>query len=574
MHIEVSHDNMQRFRRRLEALYPDHVDDALERLRMVFGRYGVGVTRRENIQRWNQKDAVLITYADMVRSDDDTPFEALTRFASQHLKGAIKTIHLLPFSPWTSDDGFSVVNYRQVHPDYGDWKHVDALGQHFELMFDLVLNHCSSESPWFRQFIQGHQPGRNYFVEESPETDLSQVTRPRTSPLLTEYHTRLGESHVWTTFSADQVDLNWKNPDVFFEFLDILLFYISHGSRIVRLDAVAFLWKEIGTTCLHLPETHEVIKLYRDILGVLAPEVLLLTETNVPHEENISYFGDGDEAHMVYNFSLPPLLLHALLRGDTTHLTRWAQSLPVLPGNCTFFNFTASHDGIGVRPLQGILSDQELNFLVKQVQERRGKVNFRKLPDGGEKPYELNITYYSALAETHDVGSPISMDRFMCSQLAAMALRGMPAVYFHSLTATTNYHEGVEQTGANRTINRRKWRERELGKLLHDHESHHHKIFFRYLDALKRRAKLKAFHPNASQEIIDAGPKAFVIKRTSLNQKHRVFCLHNFSDRRLSLDASQVDYRGGRRDLLTDQTVTADQGRIVLEPYQVVWLEA
>ena len=573
MHIEVSHDDMQRFRRRLQLLYPDSVDDAIERLRMVFGRYGVGVNKPENSERWNQRDVVLITYADMVRGEDSTPFEALTRFATQHLRGAIKTIHLLPFCPWTSDDGFSVVNYRQVHPEYGDWKHVDALGQHFELMFDLVLNHCSSESPWFRQFIQGNQPGRNYFIEESPKTDLSRVTRPRTSPLLTNYHTRLGEANVWTTFSADQVDLNWRNPDVFFEFLDILLLYVSHGSRIVRLDAVAFLWKKLGTTCLHLKETHEVIKLFRDILAVLAPQVLLLTETNVPHKENISYFGDGDEAHMVYNFSLPPLLLHALLRGDASHLTKWARSLPSLPGNCTFFNFTASHDGIGVRPLQGILPDRELNFLVEQVQEREGRVNFRHLPDGSAQPYELNITFYSALAEKDSPGSQISMDRFMCSQLAALALKGMPAVYFHSLTATTNYLEGVEQTGANRTVNRRKWHERELHEILHDPESHQRKIFFRYRDILKRRRKLKVFHPNASQEILDLGPKVFVIKRTSLNQKHRVICVHNVSSSHLPLETAALGVGTSCRDLLTDEVMTAENGRLRLEPYRALWLE-
>jgi len=573
MYIEVSHDNMQRFRRRLEALYPECVEDALERLRMVFGRYGVGVTRQENFERWNQKDIVLITYADMVRSDEVCPFEALTRFATRHLQGAIKTIHLLPFCPWTSDDGFSVVDYRQVHPDYGEWKHVDELGRHFELMFDLVLNHCSSQSPWFRQFIQGNQPGRNYFIQESPDTDLSQVTRPRTTPLLTRFNTRLGEAWVWTTFSADQVDLNWKNPDVFFEFLDILLYYIYHGARIVRLDAVAFLWKEIGTTCLHLRQTHEIIKLFRDILTVLAPHVLLLTETNVPHEENISYFGDGDEAHMVYNFSLPPLLLHALLRGDASQLTRWAASLPTLPGNCTFFNFTSSHDGIGVRPLQGLLPDKELDYIVKQVHRRGGKVNFRALPDGSQQPYELNITYYSALADPDHPESPTSMDRFMCSQLAALALKGMPAVYFHCLTATPNDLDGVERTGANRAINRRKWHEREIEDFLTDENSYQRKIFFRYLDALRRRAKLKVFHPNASQEILDLGPKSFVIKRTSLNQKHRVYCVHNFSNRRLLLDAAAFDLRAGRRDLLTDATIKPEKGRLVLKPYQVLWLE-
>lgn len=574
MHIEVSHDDMQRFRRRLTTLYPDHVDAHLERLRMVFGRYGVGVEKPRDLPRWTEKDVALITYADILQADDCPPLAALNRFATEHLKGAIRTIHLLPFYPWTSDDGFSVVDYRQVHPDYGDWKNVDGLGNEFDLMFDVVLNHCSTSSSWFRQFIQGNLPGREYFVEESPDTDLSQVVRPRTSPLLTEFHTRRGEAHVWTTFSADQVDLNWRNPDVFFEFLDIFLLYISHGARILRLDAVAFLWKKIGTNCLHLRQTHEVIKFFRDIFAVLAPHVLVLTETNVPHEENISYFGDGDEAHMVYNFSLPPLLLHALLRGDTTELVKWAQSLPTLPGNCTFFNFTASHDGIGVRPLQGILSREELDFLVGEVERKGGKVSSKSNPDGSTSPYELNITYYSALADAEEPENNTSQDRFMVSQLAALAVRGMPAVYFHSLTATLNHHEGVKESGANRSINRRKWQENELKSALAEENGHHRAIFDRYTDALRRRGELKAFHPNAGMEIIDIGKGGLLIKRVSLDQKQVIHCAHNFRDQDLTIDADNVGLKEAGLDLLTDQNVPVRNGTITLAPYEVRWIVA
>jgi hypothetical protein len=573
MQIFVSQDKIDRFRRRLSLLYPDHVEEALERLLMVMGRYGVGTEPVEESERWNEEDAVLITYADMVRADEGTPLNALTEFANEQLKGAIKTVHLLPCYPWTSDDGFSVVDYRQIHPDYGTWTDVEALGDHFNLMFDLVLNHCSASSSWFKQFIAGHEPGRKYFLDVAEGTDLSAVTRPRTSPVLTPVHTRLGESNVWTTFSADQVDLNWQNPDVFFEFLDIFLLYISKGSRMIRLDAVAFLWKEIGTNCLHLRETHEVIKLFRDIFSLLAPHVLLLTETNVPHEENISYFGDGDEAHMVYNFSLPPLVLHGLLRGDASELTKWALSLPMLPGNCTFFNFTASHDGIGVRPLQGILPDSELRFIVDEVQQRDGRVNFRKMPDGSEVPYELNITYYSALAEPGLPESTTSINRFLCSQLTALALKGMPAVYFHSLTATVNHLEGVERTGANRTINRRKWERRELDDLLANRHSFQRRVFGRYTDALRRRAKLKCFHPNAAQQILDLGKRCFAVKRTSLNQKHITFCLHNYSNDHLELKLADIGINAEQcLDLLTDEELEFEDGKLELEPYKVRWL--
>ncbi|MCB1120747.1 MAG: alpha-amylase, partial [Verrucomicrobiae bacterium] len=351
-------------KRRLHRLYGDQAERCIERFLMMVGAYGVGLNPFPVDELWNERDVVLITYGDSIRKEGEAPLQTLRTFCNRRLKGAIKVVHILPFYPWSSDDGFSVKDYRAVDPELGDWKDVDAFSDDFNLMFDLVANHCSSKSGWFKEYVGGILPFNTYFKEGSPEDDLSDVIRPRTSPLLTKFETRDGPRYVWTTFSADQVDLNWENPDVFFEFLDILLFYISQGARIIRLDAIAFLWKTVGTSCLHLTETHEIVKLYRDILGILAPHVILLTETNVPHEENISYFGQGDEAHMVYQFSLPPLLLHGLLTENPKPLKSWAESLGDIPSGCTFFNFTSSHDGIGVRPLQGLLPDKELDKLV------------------------------------------------------------------------------------------------------------------------------------------------------------------------------------------------------------------
>ncbi|SVD07509.1 uncharacterized protein METZ01_LOCUS360363, partial [marine metagenome] len=304
----------------------------------------------------------------------------------------------------------------------------------FELMFDLVLNHCSAKSPWFKEYVSGIEPGRNYVMEVDEKADLSAVVRPRSTPLLTTFQTRGGERNVWTTFGADQVDLDWTSPDLLFEFLDVIMFYVSMGCRILRLDAVAFLWKKIGTSCLHLPETHEVVKLIRNLLEVVAPDVLILTETNVPHEENVSYFGKGDEAHAVYQFTLPPLLLHGLLRGTAKHLSSWAAQLSSPPRGCHFLNFTASHDGIGVRPLEGILPKQEIWDLAEEVEKKGGFVSMRKLEDGSESPYELNSTFYSALSDPKD--EALGEARFLCSQSVALAMRGIPAVYFHSLCAT------------------------------------------------------------------------------------------------------------------------------------------
>ena len=386
----ISSAKLKAIRRRLVILYGlENADHLLERLYLMIGRYGVGVEGVRKPKGLSQRDAVLITYADMVSNSDESPLVSLREFCIARLKGAISTIHLLPFYPWTSDDGFSVVDYRKVDERNGNWEDISRMSEEFELMFDLVLNHCSSQSPWFKEYVSGIEPGKNYIMEGDDEVDLSAVVRPRSSPLLTQYQTRAGERHVWTTFSADQVDLDWTCPDLLFEFLDIILFYVSCGCRVLRLDAVAFLWKKLGTNCLHLPETHQVIKLIRNFLEIVAPEVLILTETNVPHEENVSYFGKGDEAHAVYQFSLPPLLLHGLLRGTAQHLSEWAQNLAPPPKGCHFLNFTASHDGIGVRPLEGILPNKEILGLAEEVRQKGGFVSMRKLENGDEVIEEM-----------------------------------------------------------------------------------------------------------------------------------------------------------------------------------------
>ncbi|MEO0796502.1 MAG: alpha-amylase family glycosyl hydrolase [Verrucomicrobiota bacterium] len=566
-----------RIKRRLRILYGDQADQLTERLYYLIGRYGIGTQppiKPEN--PWSENDVFLITYADTINKEGEAPLTTLRRFSTEHLKGAINTIHILPFYPWSSDDGFSVIDYREVKEDYGDWKHVEQLGDDFKLMFDLVLNHCSSQSAWFRDFLVGIAPGVDYFHSMDPATDLSEVVRPRTSPLLTETTTRDGGAWIWTTFSADQVDLNWQNPDVLFEFLDILMIYISHGATTVRLDAVAFLWKELGTNCLHLPETHEMVKLLRDFCELVAPHLLIITETNVPHEENVSYFGKNDEAHMVYNFSLPPLLLHGLLTNNSTYLTKWAKSLEYPdPGEGTFFNFTASHDGVGVRPLQGLLPQREFDKLIHTVEDRGGHVSKRTLADGTQSPYELNITYYSALAGRHD-SDGLGGARFLCSQAVALALKGVPAVYFHSLVATPNYHEGVEQTHQPRTINRRKYDEGELMEALGDKNLAQGKVFRRYLQMLRRRSNYQAFHPDGDQKIIDAGRKVFAIERTSPRGNQTIFCVFNFSEEEQTIvnpkDTEVLKNAKKFYDILSGKTHSDGSRGIKLGPYQAKWL--
>lgn len=297
-----------------------------------------------------------------------------------YLQDTITGVHILPFCPYSSDDGFAVIDYLQVSPELGDWQDIEAIAQKFDLMADLVLNHVSSKSTWFEQFKQGIKPGCDYFIEVDPQTDLSAVVRPRSSDLLVEVDTPQGKKYVWATFSADQVDLNYANPDVLIEVLKVILFYVQKGAKYIRLDAVGYLWKCIGTQCIHLPQTHALIKLFREITQMLNPNVAIITETNVPNRENLSYFGNRDEAHLIYNFSLPPLILNALLQGKSDHLKTWMMSMPPAPMGCAYFNFTASHDGIGLRPTEGLLTEDEYETMLKMMQQFGGKISMRKNP--------------------------------------------------------------------------------------------------------------------------------------------------------------------------------------------------
>ena len=573
----LSQTQYAKIRKRLLKLYGSQADGLIERFFMMIGRYGVGLNVAPGKKsKWNESDVVLITYANTIRNDapEDTPLIALKRFCEANLKGATPIIHLLPFYPWSSDDGFSVIDYREVDPESGNWRNVEQLGQSFELMFDYVMNHCSAESAWFKDYVLGIQPARHYFLEMDPDTDLSQVVRPRTSPLLTKTTTREGDTHVWTTFSADQVDLNWQNPDVLFEFFDILFLYISKGARILRLDAVAFLWKELGTSCIHHDNTHEVVRLFRDVIEAVAPDVLILTETNVPHDENISYFGRGNEAHMVYNFSLPPLLLHGLLREDTSYLHEWAKDLSAPPKGCTYFNFTASHDGVGVRPLQGLVPDSELDFLVEQVQSKGGKVSFRSMDDGSQRPYELNITYVSALSEPDD--DEMSIRRVFCSQALAYAFRGMPAVYIHTLLGTPNWQEGFEQTGRNRTLNRRHYGEGEIQEILSDADNVQSKIMDRLVRLLRRRSSHNAFHPDGDMIVHDLGKALFGFTRVAPDKQEVIICIFNFTKEKQSIknpgNTPLLKSVKNFYDIVSGKTLGSGRNGVVLEPYQAMWL--
>ena len=529
-------------------------------------------------RRLTEADSILITYGDQVVEPDRPALASLAEVLDATLNGIISTVHLLPFYPYSSDDGFSVIDYTSVNPGWGDWSDIALVGRNFRLMFDAVINHISARSSWFEGFVNGDPRYAGYFITEDPDTDLSSVTRPRTSPLLTPVETSGGTKYVWTTFSADQIDLNYKSPPLLMEIIEVLLFYVAHGAEFIRLDAIAYMWKEIGTTSVHLPQTHRIIQLFRTILDVVAPNVLIITETNVPHQENISYFGDGqNEAQMVYQFTLAPLILHTFHAGNAAHLQAWAANLETLPETATFFNFIASHDGIGLRPAEGILSTAETQFLVEKTVQHGGQVSYKTNPDGSRSVYELNITLFDALSDPNrDEPESLQIDRFIASQAIMLALVGVPGIYVHSLFGSSNDHVGVEETGRARSINRQKWLRAEVDAVLSNPGARSFRVFQRYVSLLKARAARKAFHPNGRQQIIATPPALFALLRVSIDGQERLLCLHNISDQpqQLELDTSSLSLQPELQDILDGTTVKIEQDRLRLQlpPYGVRWL--
>ena len=516
-----------------------------------------------------ERDAILITYGDQVRAPGALPLQTLADFCVRHVRDVVSGIHILPFFPYSSDDGFAVMDYRAVNPSLGGWDDVAHISEHFRLMFDAVVNHVSAQGEWFQGFLRDDPRYRDYFIVVPDGADVSRVIRPRTLPLLTRFETPSGVKNVWTTFSADQIDLNYRNPDVLIEIIETFLFYISHGAALIRLDAIAFLWKEPGTPCLHLPQTHRIIQLLRAVLDQVAPHVALVTETNVPHADNLSYFGDGaNEAQMVYNFALPPLVLHTFHTGDARVLSRWAADLTLPSRRVTFFNFLASHDGIGLNPARGILAEAEIDALVQRARAHGGLVSYKNNPDGTTSPYELNINYFDALndpsaGETLDV----QVSRFIAAQSIMLSLVGVPGIYFHSLFGSRGWLEGVQQTGHQRAINREKLELFSLERDLAAASSQRRKVFTRYAQLLRARAEQPAFDPFGEMRVLDVDQAVFAILRGD-----RVLCLHNVSAQpcAVQLDPGQFSSPGRWVDLLTGESVELSPAS--LSSYQTLWL--
>ncbi|MCH8552316.1 MAG: sugar phosphorylase [Natronospirillum sp.] len=567
---EIDANTAARVRAHCAALYQDAVADQCTHRILTMIQNSALHQSGATLPALSEQDVLLITYGNSIEEPGTAPLQTLDRFLTEWLP-ELSHVHILPFFPYSSDDGFSVIDYLMLDPALGSWADIRRLGESRALMFDFVLNHISRESVWFADFVANHPPGKDYFIEMPEDTDVSQVVRPRSQALLAPIYTRRGVRHVWATFSPDQIDLNYENPEVLLEMVRIFIIYLEQEASLIRLDAVAFLWKELGTRCIHLPQTHEVVKLLRVIAEQLRPGSLIITETNVPHAENLSYFGDGDEAHLVYQFALPPLVLYTMNRGNADLLTNWAQSLAPPPPGCTFLNFTASHDGIGLRALEGILPTHEISSIIESMQQFGGYVSMRANPDGTDSPYEINITYFDAMMGTRRGPDQWQVDRFICAQSIMLVLQGLPAFYIHSLLGTPNDQRGVEVTGRLRSINRKRWALPELTALLEKTGTPQSQVYFEMRRRIALRQSLPALSPDAAQKIYDLDSHLFIVQRGE--GEGMVVCVFNVAPQDVSLSLVKLFHSEtlGALDLLSRQQHGPGK-TIDLMPYQCLWL--
>lgn len=559
----------------LRVIYPDIDHSAFaQTLIDIMAPDGTCQTPETHQNHWNQHDVVMITYGDSLLTEGQQPLVTLLDFSRKYLKDTINGIHILPFFPFSSDDGFSIIDYQQVNPKLGNWEQVSAIADEFHLMSDLVINHCSSKSEWFEQFKRGEAPGKDYFFCASPDDDLSEVVRPRTNNLLQAIETPEGTRYVWCTFSFDQVDLNFANPELLKEIVKVVKLYLDHGVKIFRLDAVAFIWKVPGTNCLSLPETHELVRLFRTLIQFISPKAMIITETNIPNRENLAYFGNSNEAHAIYNFSLPPLLVNAMLSGSCQHLKTWMMSMPPALHGTTYLNFIASHDGIGLRPAEGLMDDDEINAMVSMMEQFGGRISMRSLADGSMRPYEINISLFDAMKGTLDGEDEWQIERFLCAHAIMFALEGIPAVYVHSFLGTKNDQAAVERTGHNRSINRHRWDYEELQQELENADSTHARVFKGMCHLLKIRRRQPAFHPNATQFTLHLSNNVFAFWRQSMDRMQSIFAINNVTNQEQIVPLSEINLIGTDSwiDLISDDVYENQRGDLVLKPYQVIWL--
>ena len=518
----------------------------------------------------SEKTTLVICYGDSVYSKKKKSIKVFQNFFQKKLKNCFNTIHFLPFYPSSSDSGFAVKDHYKVDKKLGNWLDIKNISNSNSVMADMVINHSSARGLWFKNFLKKKEPGKDYFLTVDSKFNTSNVVRPRDHKLLKKIKIFKKSDYLWRTFSPDQIDLNFKNPSVLIQFIKIMLHLINNGVTIFRLDAIAYLWKENGTKCINLKQTHEIIKLLRNVIDLLNIQTKIITETNLPEKENLSYLGKNDEANWIYNFSLPPLLIHAFLFENSSYLNKWSKNLPnTKNGNC-YLNFIASHDGIGIRPTEGLLNKKTLNNFLKRLRKNGSKFSYRKIHNKIKKVYEANITVFDALKKSdYDQKGIFYLERYISAHAIMISFEGIPAIYFNSMFGTSNDEAKYIITGNNRDLNRYKWNYENISKKL-DNKNSKQSIFYKKISNLIRvRRKQKAFHPNASRHNLNLGSNFFSFKRVSIDKDQTIICITNLSSKIQKTHLNKIYHNFNN---LIGPKIETKNNLLILKPFETIWL--
>jgi sucrose phosphorylase len=519
----------------------------------------------------SEKTTLVICYGDSVYSEKKKSIRVFQSFFQKKLKNYFNTIHFLPFYPSSSDSGFAVKDHYKVDNKLGNWLDIKSISKSTNVMADMVINHSSARGLWFKNFLKKKEPGKDYFLTVDNKFDTSKVIRPRDHTLLKKIKIFNQSDYLWRTFSPDQIDLNFRNPSVLIQFIKIMIHLINNGVTIFRLDAIAYLWKENGTKCINLKQTHEIIKLLRNIINLLNIQTTIITETNLPENENLSYFGKNDEANWIYNFSLPPLLIHAFLFENSSYLNKWSKNLPNTKNDNCYLNFIASHDGIGIRPTEGLLNKKTLNNFLNRLKKNGSKFSYRKVQNKAKKVYEANITVFDALKKSdYDIKGKFYLERYISCHAIMISFEGIPAIYFNSIFGTSNDEAKYIITGNNRDVNRYRWNFKNITNKLKNNKSKQNIFYQNICNLLNIRRKQKAFHPNALRINLNFGQKIYAFKRVSIDKKQTILCITNLSSKIQKTEISQKYLK--MKNLINSKIQIEDRKFLVLRPFETIWL--
>ncbi len=402
---------------------------------------------------------MLITYADCMGKN----LKDLSSVLDKHLQGAIGGLHILPFFPSTADRGFAPTTYKEVDPAFGTWDDIKDLGSRYYLMYDYMINHLSSGSAIYQDFLEekDHSKYKDFFIRyknfwskgEPSAHDLEIMYRRKEQPWIEATFADGTKEKLWTTFSDHQIDINQKSQAAWNFHTDNLRFLAAHGASIIRLDAVAYAAKREGTSCFFAePEIWELLRRCRSILD--QEGTLLLSEI---HEQYFLEKRLEEHGYWTYDFQLPMLLLNAIYKGRTAYLKDWLRICPR-----TQFTTLDTHDGIGVVDARYLMPDEELLDTRRECLKRNPGVYEMYARAGMHMDldkfdtYQINCTYYSA-CDADD-------DKYFLARAVQFFTPGIPQVYYVGMLAGRNDWNLYNKTKANRDINRHYYSTQEVAQ--------------------------------------------------------------------------------------------------------------